>query len=151
LSDDKAKPGAKAVGNLVVNPGRPLDAIHTHPGDVLIVDVPKGSAFGHEQAYQRPWVVISSNTRMHRANLDLVMAVPLTSNVSSYGQFREARIRIPVDEMTSIDPRWIPVASLALTEHLRSISIERALYRAGTVSARAVSSIRAAVRYLMDL
>jgi hypothetical protein len=88
---------------------------------------------------------------MHRANLDLVMAVPLTKNVSCYGQFREARIRIPVAEFTSTDPRWTPVDSLALTEHLRSLSMERVLFRAGTVSAKAVSSIRAAARYLMDL
>ena len=103
-------------------PDRALDAIHTFAGDVLWVKVPLQHVAGHEQGHTRPWVVFSENTALHRRELDLVYAVPLTTEVDKYKGWREARIIVPTSEMTVIDQRWkpgvVPGADRARALHL---------------------------------
>ena len=133
-----------------------FSALTVHPGDVLKVVVAKPQAEGHEQAFNRPWVVVSTN-RAHRRELNLVVAVPLTfqfdSPLQSPSAFREARIRILKQHISSSDSWFKQEDCLALTEHVRSISLERCPDRrkVGQVSSEALNAIRAALRYILGL
>lgn len=89
--------------------------------------------------------------RAHKMPLNLVVAVPLTTKVELQGKFREARFFVPVQYMTSTDPSWTPVDSLALTEQVRAISIERCICKIGEASERTVNSLRAGVGYIIGL
>lgn len=132
----------------------PFDAAHTKPGDILRVKIDPRHVAGTEQAdhgsFPRPWIVISMR-RAHRMPLNLVVAVPLTTKLHHLGAFREARFLVPVPDMTSTDPSWTPVESLALTEQVRAISIERCICKIGEASSRTVSSLRAGVGYIIGL
>jgi mRNA-degrading endonuclease toxin of MazEF toxin-antitoxin module len=107
--------------------------------------MPWNHTVGHEQAKPRPWVVISSK-RFHRPFLDLVIAVPLTSQTHKAGQFRGARILVPADAIVSVDPRFVKQDQLALTEHVRSLSLARSRGKVGAIEQAWVDSIRGAVR-----
>jgi mRNA-degrading endonuclease toxin of MazEF toxin-antitoxin module len=150
VSEDEKKIDS-SLGGAVAPGSAPLDASQVFAGDVVWMDVPRPSAAGHEQALQRPWIIVSSKARLHRPKMNLVVAVPLTSNLAIAERFRTTRIRMPVSELEVTDARWTPVESLALTEQVRSMSMERALFRAGRISQKALNSVRAAVRYILDL
>lgn len=135
----------------------PFDAVHLRQGDVLRVHVKNIQVVGSEQAnsgpggvYPRPWVVVSEKYS-HRMPLNLVVAVPLTSQLHQQEKFRVARIAIPVEEMESIVDDWKPVTSLALTEQVRAIAVERCQKKIGRVSEQAVDSLRVGLRYILGL
>jgi mRNA-degrading endonuclease toxin of MazEF toxin-antitoxin module len=132
----------------------PFDAAHTKPGDILRVKIDSRHVAGMEQADHgaspRPWIVISTR-RAHKMPLNLVVAVPLTTKLHHLGAFREARFIVPAPDMTSTDPSWTPMESLALTEQVRAISIERCICKIGEASSRTVSSLRAGVGYIIGL
>jgi mRNA-degrading endonuclease toxin of MazEF toxin-antitoxin module len=130
-----------------------FSALTVHPGDVLWIEIPRNHIVGHEEADERPWVVISSNTIMHKRFQNLVIAVPFTSVLDLEGEFREARIRILKEHIHSTDSRFKQQDSLALTEHTRSLSLDRAVVNrvVGKISPKALNHIRAAVRQLLGL
>jgi mRNA-degrading endonuclease toxin of MazEF toxin-antitoxin module len=154
----QAERSAQAVAvEQVMSPGpaaTPLDAAHTKPGDILRVHVDPRHVIGSEQADHgaapRPWVVISMRYA-HKMPLNLVVAVPLTTKLHHEGEFRRARIAIPAQDMTSTHASWTPENSLALTEQVRAISVERCSCKLGEVSPRIVSSLRGAVGYIIGL
>jgi len=131
---------------------RNFSALAIHPGDVLLIDVPQRHTEGREQFKARPWIVMSTN-RAHRAPLDLVVAIPLTSKLHRETEFREMRIRIPKHFIHTTDARFKHQDSLALTEHVRSLSLERCIdkKKVGQIDPEAVSSLKAALRYLFGL
>lgn len=119
------------------------------PGDIVWVEILAAESRGHEQTKRRPWVIVSA-PHFHRRNLGLVIAVPCTSKLEKQEGYRGARIRIPESEIEGDES--LKGDQLALTEHVRSISIERIQGRAGCISAPAtVSALRAAIAHLLDI
>lgn len=129
---------------------KPFSSQDFFPGDIVWVEIPETESRGHEQTKTRPWVIVSAQ-HFHRCNLGLVIAVPFTSKLEKQGGFRGARIRVPEAEITG-DDTLNKGDQLALTEHVRSISIERIKSRAGHIAATAtINALRAAVAHLLDV
>ena len=127
-----------------------MNASDLKPGDIVWVEM--GNTVGHEQAHTRPWLILSSHTRLHLVRgLDLVIGVPLTSKHQSRAVFANARILIPASEIKSVDPKFEGADTLALSEQIRSFSTERITGRAGRVTPRQVDHLRAALAYLLEL
>ncbi|MDB4953613.1 MAG: hypothetical protein JWO36_1182 [Myxococcales bacterium] len=80
-----------------------------------------------------------------------MIAVPLTKQVQTGGIFREARIDVAADDIETTDARFEKANCLALSEHIRSISVERCGGTVGKVNKRIVNSIRLAVSFLLEL
>jgi mRNA-degrading endonuclease toxin of MazEF toxin-antitoxin module len=67
-----------------------MNASDLKPGDIVWVEM--GNTVGHEQAHTRPWLILSSHTRLHLVRgLDLVIGVPLTSKHHHGAAFANAR------------------------------------------------------------
>lgn len=124
-------------------------AIYVHPGDVLWMKI-AGGTVGHEQTYERPWVVISEN-RAHKRGMDMVVGVPLSKQIQHLPLFREARVLVTPEEIESTDDRFNKTACLALTENMRSFSVDRCDGVVGKVSKKVVNDIRAGVSFMLDL
>ena len=127
---------------------QPFVADRLWPGNVIWVDA--GTPMGHEQGLGRPWVVVSAN-RFHQREQACVIAVPLTRTQNVRLGFPEAHIEIEADEINTTDRRFSPEVCVALTEHIRSVSLDRCAGRVGTITARALSRIRTALGFLLDL
>jgi mRNA-degrading endonuclease toxin of MazEF toxin-antitoxin module len=127
-----------------------VNASDLKPGDVVWVEM--GNTVGHEQAHTRPWLILSSHTRLHLVRgLDLVIGVPLTTKHHQGAAFANARILIRASDIKSADPAFGASDTLALSEHVRSFSTERITRRAGRVTPRVVDDLRAALAYLLEL
>ncbi|HEX3481620.1 MAG TPA: type II toxin-antitoxin system PemK/MazF family toxin [Kofleriaceae bacterium] len=127
-----------------------MNASDLKPGDVVWVEM--GNTVGHEQAHTRPWLILSSHTRLHLVRgLDLVIGVPLTTKQHQGAAFANARILIRATDIKSADPAFGVADTLALSEHVRSFSTERITRRAGRVIPRVVDDLRAALAYLLEL
>lgn len=127
-----------------------MNASDLKPGDVVWVEM--GNTVGHEQAHTRPWLILSSHTRLHLVRgLDLVIGVPLTTKQHQGATFANARILIRASDIKSADPAFGVADTLALSEHVRSFSTERITRRAGRVTPRVVDDLRAALAYLLEL
>lgn len=127
-----------------------MNASDLKPGDIVWVEM--GNTVGHEQAHTRPWLILSSHTRLHLVRgLDLVIGVPLTSKHHHAAAFVNARILIPASEIKSVDPGFEVANTLALSEQIRSFSTERITRLAGRVTPRQVDHVRAALAYLLEL
>lgn len=127
-----------------------MNASDLKPGDIVWVEM--GNTVGHEQAHTRPWLILSSHTRLHLVRgLDLVIGVPLTSKHQSRAAFTNARILIPSSEIKSVDPGFAAADTLALSEQVRSFSTERITRLAARVTPRQVDHLRAALAYLLEL
>jgi mRNA-degrading endonuclease toxin of MazEF toxin-antitoxin module len=127
-----------------------MNASDLKPGDIVWVEM--GNTVGHEQAHTRPWLILSSHTRLHLVRgLDLVIGVPLTTKHHQGAAFANARIVIPSSEIKSLDPGFAAADTLALSEHVRSFSTERVTRRAGRATPKAVDHLRAALAYLLEL
>lgn len=117
-------------------------------GDIVWVVVPRLDTAGHEQWGDRPWVIISSAT-LHDRDLGVVIAVPCTSQ-NKQETFRAARIRVPLEAIDVVNLR--AEDQLVLTEHVRSISVQRIRKRAGRIKDnKVVNLIRGAVATLVDI
>ena len=127
-----------------------MNAADLKPGDIVWVEM--GNTVGHEQAHTRPWLILSSHSRLHLVRgLDLVIGVPLTTKHHAAAAFASARIVIPAAEIKSIDASFAAAETLALSEQVRSFSTERITRRAGRVSPRQVDNLRAALAYLLEI
>ena len=118
-------------------------------GDIVRVVVPRLDTAGHEQWGDRPWVVNSSRT-LHDRDLGLVIAVPCTQH-SSEAAFRAARVRVLRSDI-DITGDLRDEDQLVLTEHVRSLSVQRITAKAGRVkSKKTINLLRGAVATLIDV
>lgn len=119
-------------------------------GDIVWATVPYDQTEGHEQSGDRPWVVLSSRN-LHNRQLGVVMMAPCTSQFRHELEFPEARIRILRDDIENTGGLY-DGDQLVLTEHMRSMSVERIRARAGRVTnKKTINALRGALAYLLDI
>src|SRR5436190_12420040 len=111
-------------------------------GEIWLADM--GTGRGHEQAGQRPVLVVSDDA-FNAGLAGLVMVLPLTSKVAKSKSI-PAHIRIDPPEA------GLKVPSVILCDQLRTISKDR-LGRGpwGTVSAATLNGVEMAMRVLLGL
>lgn len=118
-------------------------------GEIYWVDIPEHHSVGREQFKQRPFVVVSCN-QINSAN-EIVVGVPLSTRTAKKN--RNHRILIPASDMVSSPTqKWKPQDSIALTEQLRALSLERFEQpRIGKLTPRALAAIELGIAYVLDL
>jgi mRNA interferase MazF len=107
-------------------------------GEVYQIDL--GSPIGHEPAFLRPGVVVSSDI-LNNGPGELVVVVPVTS--TNYGLRSHVEIAAGVSGLEH--------ASYARCDQLRAISTERIRVRRGDVAPEELTAIEQALRFLLDL
>ncbi len=114
-------------------------AIHPARGEVWTVNL--NPIMGHEQAGQRPALVVSNDT-FNRGPADLVMVIPLTS------KGHPNALHIPL-----IPPEGgLSAPSMILCEQMRTVSKERFKGSAwGRVSVATMREVDDRLRILLDL
>jgi mRNA interferase MazF len=107
-------------------------------GEVWTVDF--GEPVGHQQAYRRPAVVVSSD-RLNSSRAGLVIVVPLT------------RTHRGLPSHVEIGPgeSGLTELSYAKTEDVKSISTDRLVRRLGRAAPAAVDQIGRALALLLEL
>jgi mRNA interferase MazF len=111
-------------------------------GEIWLVDF--GVARGHEQAGQRPAVIVSDDN-FNSGPADLVMILPLTSKVAKSKSI-PAHIRLDPPE------GGLKTQSVVLCDQLRTISKARLGNAAwGTVSAATLTEVERILRLLLAL
>jgi mRNA interferase MazF len=111
-------------------------------GEVWLVDL--GTGLGHEQAGQRP-VLIVSDDMFNQGLAGLIMAAPLTSKV---GKSKNTPAHIRVDPPEA----GLKTPSVILCDQLRTISKDRLGKAAwGAVSAATLADVENALRALLAL
>ena len=95
---------------------------------------------GHEQAGQRPALVVSTD-RFNHGPAGLVVAVPLTTR----------HRRIPLHVAVEPPEGGVRQRSYAKCEDVRSISIERLIEPWGFISPETMAAIEDRLRILLDL
>ena len=111
--------------------------------DILYGDIWFGDldpTIGHEQAGQRPVLVVSPD-QFNRSPLKLVLVLPLTTNL------RPLPSRVPV-----LPPEGgLTRPSIVLCEAIRSVSHDRLQRRMGTAAAATMQAVQDRLRILMNL
>lgn len=107
-------------------------------GDLYGVDL--GKAIGHEPAFQRPAVVVSSDI-LNNGPGELVAVVPIAT--TRYG----LRSHIELDP----DSSGLGHVSYARCDQLRAVSVDRLLVRWGMVGPEELGEIDRALRFVLDL
>jgi mRNA interferase MazF len=111
-------------------------------GEIWLANL--GSGYGHEQAGQRPVLVVSDDA-FNAGLAGLVMVVPLTSKIAKSKNI-PAHIRIDPPEAGLKTP------SVILCDQLRTVSKDRLGKAAwGTVSAVTLANVEMALRVLLGL
>ena len=95
---------------------------------------------GHEQAGQRPLLIVSID-RFNRSPAGLVVVLPIISTL------RNIPWHIPI----SPPEGGLTLKSAILCEAIRSISQDKLLRRLGAVSPTTLQAVQARVRVLLDL
>ena len=95
---------------------------------------------GHEQAGQRPLLVVSID-RFNRSPAGLVVVLPVTSTLRN----------IPWHVSISPPEGGLTVPSAVLCEAIRSISQDRLRRRLGAVSRATLQVVQSRLRMLLDL
>lgn len=107
-------------------------------GEVYQVDL--GQPVGHEPAFFRPAVVVSSDL-FNNGPGELVVVVPVTS----------ARYELRSHIELEVGPSGLEHRSYARCDQIRVVSVERIRARRGAVSPGELSSIARALRFVLDL
>jgi mRNA interferase MazF len=107
-------------------------------GEIWTVDF--GEPVGHEQAYRRPAVVVSSD-RLNASRAELVIVVPLT----------RTRRGLPSHVEIAPDGSGLAGPSYAKTEDVKSVSTHRLVRRLGRAQAPNLDEIGRALLMLLDL
>ena len=107
-------------------------------GDIWTVNF--GEPVGHEQAYRRPAVIVSSD-RLNSSRADLVIAIPLTRTRRGL----PSHVEIDTGESGLAEP------SYAKTEDIKSISTDRLVRRLGQAPTTSLDEIGHALVLLLDL
>jgi mRNA interferase MazF len=111
-------------------------------GEVWLIDL--GTSRGHEQAGQRPALILSIDD-FNSGLANLVMVAPLTSKIAKSKNI-PAHVRIDPPEAGLKTP------SVILCDQLRAISIDRLGKAAwGTVAPATLAEVENAVRMLLGL
>lgn len=121
-------------------------------GDIYWLEIPKDQTEGSEQFGYRPWLVVSVNSI--NAQLPIVVAVPLTSELHKIGNARQFRILIPESQKIQEpgNPKGCKGDSLALAEQVRVLSIERLpSQRAARLQERAMGAVEAGIAFVLDI
>ena len=107
-------------------------------GEVWLADL--NPVRGHEQAGERPVLIVSSDG-LNKSRAGIVFVVPLTT--------RDKRIPSHVQ----LDPPngGVRTVSFAMCEHLRSVSAERLTARWGSVTANVLDDVGDRLRMLLAL
>ena len=95
---------------------------------------------GHEQAGERPLLVLSLNS-FNRSPAGLVVVLPITTRLR----------RIPWHVFVSPPEGGLTRPSAILCEALRSVSQQRLQYRIGTAGAATMQAVQDRLRILMNL
>jgi mRNA interferase MazF len=120
-----------------VNPARPAQSAPRR-GEVWTVDF--GEPVGHEQAYRRPAIVVSSD-RLNQSRAGLVVVVPLT----------RTRRDLPSHIEIEVGESGLSETSFAKTEDIKSISNIRLVRRLGQVPSANLDQIGRALLLLLEL
>ena len=107
-------------------------------GDIWVVDF--GEPVGHEQAYRRPAVVVSSD-RLNASRAGLVVVVPLTRTRRGL----PAHIELPPEGTGLAETNY------AKTEDIKSVSTERLTHRLGRATSEGLDRIGRALALLLEL
>lgn len=107
-------------------------------GEIWLADLDPTK--GHEQAGQRPVLVVSTNAFNH-GPAELVIIVPLT---------RTGR-RIPLHVQVNPPDGGVRDTSYALCDSLRSITKERLVTRWGVVAEETMEQVEDTLRILLEL
>ena len=99
-----------------------------------------GEPVGHEQAYRRPAVVVSSN-RLNESRAGLVVVVPLT----------RTRRNLPSHIEIGPGDSGLSETSFAKTEDIKSISTIRLVRRHGRAAPANLDQIGRALALLLEL
>jgi mRNA interferase MazF len=107
-------------------------------GDIWFCDL--DPTVGHEQAGQRPILVISPD-KFNQSPLKLVLVLPITTNL------RPLPSRVPM-----LPPEGgLTRPSIILCEALRSVSQQRLQHRLGTAAPATLQAVQDRLRILMNL
>lgn len=109
-------------------------------GDVWMADL--DPTRGHEQAGQRPCVVIS-NDHFNHGSADLLVVVPLTS--------RRRTVAIPLHVPIGLPEGGLTIPSTALCDQIRTIDPGRLMRRMGMLGDTTMAEIGARLRLLLEL
>jgi mRNA-degrading endonuclease toxin of MazEF toxin-antitoxin module len=117
-------------------------------GEVYWVEIPERQTQGHEQYGSRPWLVVSANY-IH-GNLDIVIAVPLTSQEKPNPQHR---IDIPdSDKINEPGTKGWNGKTIALTEQIRMLDLSRLdRTKVGHIKPIGMAKVEAGIRHVLDL
>ena len=107
-------------------------------GEVWMVNL--SPAIGHEQAGQRPALIVSVD-ELNKSAAELVVVVPLTS--------REKRIRSHVE--VDAGEAGLKIRSFIKCEDVRSIATRRLERRLGSVKRRTLEVVEDRLRFLLGL
>jgi mRNA interferase MazF len=107
-------------------------------GEVWLADL--NPTRGHEQAGQRPFLVVSTDA-FNEGPAGLVIGLPLTSRLRA----------VPTHVRVAPPGGGLSVESAALCEAIRSIARERLVERWGRVGGDVMRSIEDALRILLEL
>jgi len=107
-------------------------------GEVYQVDL--GRPIGHEPAFLRPAIVVSSDV-VNNGPGELVVVVPVTS--TDYGLRSHAEIAVGASGLEH--------PSYARCDHIRVVSIARVRHRRGRVAPDELRTIERALRFILDL
>jgi len=118
-------------------------------GDLYWAEIRAGQAAGSEQFGRRPWVIVSSD--YINAQLPIVIAVPLSRQTHKQ-QHRAHRILVPTGEMIQ-DPQSNSTLgdSIALTEQVRVLSVDRLDSKIGKLTPTAVAAIEAGLSFVFGI
>lgn len=109
-----------------------------HRGDIWLVDL--DPTVGHEQAGQRPAVVITAD-QFNRSAAGLVTVLPMTS--TRRGVTWHVEVAPPEGNLRRV--------SYILCEQIRCVSIERLIVRWGSVEPTTMNRIADTVRVVLEL
>jgi mRNA interferase MazF len=107
-------------------------------GDLWSVNL--NPVIGHEQGGVRPALIVSVNV-MNESPAGLVFVAPITGTDRGI----MAHVRIPARE------GGLTKASVILTDHVRSISIERLARKLGRVSSTTMTAVEQRLAFLLGL
>jgi len=109
-------------------------------GEVWMADLDPTQ--GHEQAGQRPCVIVSSDNFNH-GPAGLLVVVPLTS--------RQRAVAIPLHFPVTPPEGGLTMPSTVLCDQIRTIDPARLIRRMGGLSGTAIEEIESRLRRLLEL
>jgi len=117
-------------------------------GDIFWADFPLTESVGSEQHKERPALVVSADAVNFA--LPVCIVVPLSTQMDKW---RQHRIRIhESDKIQEPGTAGCPGESLALTEQIRVVSVERlSLKRIACLKPAAMAKVEAGIRYVLAI